>query len=590
MHMVLRRLFCVLLIFALTPFAFANVVESFDWLVRGSQHKWLDTLQGEFGTPNTEMPEGMAVVAIELGGDRMQVLVIGPVSGNARKYADAIDQWRQRIGLKGDVLFSQENDCAAATYSFQTNKLWATSTEIRVNLRALFQYLTPLEKSVSLTLRVRQTSKIDGLPDPNYTSTSGIRYWKFEQSDTAPTEVTARITAGPNDGIFAMIWLGFMPVVNWILAPLSWFVSVRFGSNIREKREAYRKALMYGVFGSIVFHAIWSMFVLFNRTFDPIAQVWFAERFSAVAIPVVLLGLPIGIFPLFLLSKWEKKLFGPAEDEVVIDAPKVIESIDPEGEKQRKKLKVWIKVGFLIAAMPFYFMSSWLPKGVPIREVGGLIGVCLAFILPDLITMVLDRKRAKVVESNPKIIELEARLQSRGSEVNKLMNSSAKFRIGTSAIMGMGAYAGFSGVVTVGANLMELLADEELDFILAHEVAHIKLSHPRRRILIGAVPLLLTLPVMIFLSLTNNTRGVVVAMLFTFPLMLLSIPLMSRLNKMQEFQCDQLAITTLRNKDAAKSALKKSTAASTMPGVHSIDSETHPSIQRRLKAIDEIVI
>lgn len=590
MHMVLRRLFCVLLIFALTPFAFAKVTESFDWLVRGPQHKWLDTLQGEFGTPNTEMPEGMAVVAIELGGDRMQVLVVGPVSGNARKYADAIDQWRQRIGLKGDVLFSQENDSAAATYSFQTNKLWATSTEIRVNLRALFQYLTPLEKAVSLTLRVRQTSKIDGLPDPNYTSTSGIRYWKFEQADTAPTEVTARITAGPNDGIFAMIWLGFMPVVNWILAPLSWFVSVRFGSNIREKREAYRKALMYGVFGSIIFHAIWSMFVLFNRTFDPIAQVWFAERFSAVAIPVVLLGLPIGIFPLFLLSKWEKKLFGPAEDEVVIDAPKVIESIDPEGEKQHKKLKLWASVGCIVAAIPFYTMRSWLPKDVSFREYGSMIGIFVLIMLPRLIHSRLDQKRAKVVDASSKVIELEARLQLRGSEVNKLMNSSAKFRIGTSADIGVGAFAGTGGVVTISANLVELLADEELDFILAHEVAHIQLSHPRNRILFSFVPVVLTFPLVIFLFSTRNSRGVAVAMLVTCLLMLLSLPLRSRLNKKQEFQCDQLALAALRNKDAAKSALKKSTAASTMPGVHSIDSETHPSIQRRLKAIDEFAI
>lgn len=582
------RVWVAFLLGLLSLAAHANVVDSDSWLVQRTAHAWLDLLEKELGTPNTPIPADQAVVAIELSGTSLRVLIVGPISGKAMVYATALDHWRTRENLPGDVRYSQEDDCAAAAWEFNRTQLWKTSAQLEVELRSLTTALSRVEEQVSLTATVRRASAAQAFPAPAATTSGGTKLWKFDTPGQAPEVVSAKTTAGPYDGLFAILWLVFMPVVSWIIAPLTWFISTRFGSNVVEKRQLYIKFLMRGVFGAIGVHALWSVFVLTSRTFDPIAQIWFAARFSSLAIPVVMLGLPIGLVPIFILMKWEKKLFGPAEGEPVVERKRVLAEVDPDGEKKTNRTKLWISLGCLALGLPFYFLPQLLPKGAPLREFGSMIGVLIILILPMAINALVDRRRQKVVDADPRVAELTARLQSRAEIANRAMGTAVQVKLDTRPLNALSAYAQTQNRVAIGVDMVAMLTDEELDHIIAHELAHVKLKHPRNRLLITFAPMLVMVPVLFLVNSPELFRSVSRFMLLVPFLFVIPFFALSRARKKQELICDEMAVRALGNKEAAKAALRKVTAGSSMPGLHTVDTDTHPSVQKRLEAIDRI--
>ena len=580
----LHRILLLIIIAAVPLFVRADIAESGEALVKRRQHNQLKLLNEKFGTPIAPFPVGQALVSLEMSGTSLSVLIVGPIEGNAKAYATALDAWREKEKLPGTVVYSQEDDCAAAAWELTQPKLWAKSAKLEAPLRSLAVALSQVEKEVRFTLAVRKASAMQGFPPPGSTSSAGTQLWKFEDASEVPTVATATTTAGPNDATLAIIWLLFMPVVTWIIAPLVWFVTMRFGSDVVARRKIYSKAIMGGIMGAIGLHAVATFFVLTGRTFDPISQIWFASRFTSIAMPVVLVGLPIGLIPLLILQKKERKLFGLGEGEPVVERKSVLPADDPLSEKKASKTIKWVALGTFAGLGIFYAITQTLPTSSKLRSLSPFFFFLIGSIVVRLVTSWVEDRRHQAVAASPEYGELIARFLPRGSAMNRVMGTNARVKLDTRSIASFSASAPTGNEVKVGVDLVATLSDEELDFVIAHELAHIKLKHPQKQLLIFLAPFLaLILSVFLLVSL-KAPRAVILIML---PFLILEIVSMRWLVRRQELVCDEMAVRATGNKEAAKSALLKITYGSSNPGVHTIDT-THPAVQKRLAAIDAL--
>lgn len=341
---------------------------------------------------------------------------------------------------------------------------------------------------------------------------------------------------------------------------------------------------MGGIMGAIGLHAVATIFVLTGRTFDPISQIWFASRFTSIAMPVVLVGLPIGLIPLFILQKKERKLFGLGEGEPVVERKSVLPADDPLSEKKASKTIKWVALGTFAGLGIFYAITQTLPTSSKLRSLSPFFFFLIGSIVVRLVTSWVEDRRHKVVAASPQFGELFARLRSRAAVANQAMGTDARVKLDTRSIASFSASAPTGNEVKVGVDLVATLSDEELDFVIAHELAHIKLKHPQKQLLIFLAPFLaLILSVFLLVSL-KAPRAVILIML---PFLILEIVSMRWLVRRQELVCDEMAVRATGNKEAAKSALLKITYGSSNPGVHTIDT-THPAVQKRLAAIDAL--
>jgi Zn-dependent protease with chaperone function len=547
-------------------------------------------LRDKLNTPIPEMPDGQAVVNVELWGSKAVVLVVGPVKGDSKAYASQIEAWRSQVGLKGDVFYSSENDCAAAAFEYATTAMWKTEASNSIELRSLFESLSAIEPTVYLTVIARPGVQTDFQIPPTATSERGTKVWKFASANLAPQQVTSRIVAKPSDPILAMIWLIFMPVVSWIIAPLAWLASVKWGSNAVEKRQKYNKIVMYGVFGAIGLHAVASIIVIPTRMFDAITQIWFGTRFSSIAIPAVMLGLPVGIAPLLLLTKWEKKLFAPTEAEAV---EKPIESVLPEQDRieQKRKTKrtLWLRGACFLIGIPFFFISNFVHKSHPLHDFGLMIGMLCVLVLPIPFEAWWQRREKNQASAeSEQIAGLRTRFEGRLAYVNQKMGTTLSGEMSTERLMAQTAALDMKHRVIVGADLVNALSDDELDFIIGHEIAH-KVVSPRR-LWVHFWPLAFAPFVLIPIALDvpwagQAMRSFMFGMLLIMPIQLWT---MVRYRRNIELKCDAKSVTVLGNKEAAKSALRRITLGSEMPGLHTVDTPTHPALQKRLDAIDAL--
>ncbi len=585
---VFLRSFRILLaiVLAVVPFVVqADIVESGEALVKRRQHNLLKLLNEKFGSPIAPFPGDQALVCVEMSGTSLSVLIVGPIAGNAKAYATALDEWRAKKNLPGTVLYSQEDDCAAATWELTRPKLWAKSAKLEVSLRSLATALSQVDKKVQFTLNVRKASAMQDFPPPGATSSGGSQLWKFDKPSEVPEVGIATTTAGPNDGTLAIVWLLFMPVVTWIIAPIVWFATMRFGSDVVEKRRFYSKAVMGGIIGAIGLHAVASMFVLTGGTFNPIAQIWFASRFTSVAIPVVLVGLPIGLIPLFILQKKEKELFGLREGEPAVERKFVVSEAEKAETERATKIIKWVAFGTIAAFAIFYVVTLMLPKGSPLKEVRATTLILGGFVVMQVVSGILNRRRGKITQANPAYDELARKLQARAAIANQAMRTNAKVTLDTSMGTSFSAMASTGNEVKIGVDTAATLDDQELDFIIAHELAHIKLKHPQKRRLFLLAPAFFIVPMSFVLVLWPPAFRY----FLLFPLlMLVPIVAMRKSLQRQELECDQMAVMALGSKEAAKSALLKITYGSEMPGMHTIDTPTHPAVQKRMQAIDAL--
>ncbi|RYG45763.1 hypothetical protein EON79_11795, partial [bacterium] len=175
--------------------ALAGIRESSDWIVDGRTHRYLTALSTRLGFPDTELQKGQAVASLSTNGCNFSVLLVGPIGGDARRYAGILDDWRKGQGLPGDVEWTQEDDSSAAIYRYRPGKVGMASASTRIDLPSLRTALLKAERKTSFAASDASWSKVDfGFP-ADAEAPSGTRYWDFtkERSGLRPVVGEIRI-------------------------------------------------------------------------------------------------------------------------------------------------------------------------------------------------------------------------------------------------------------------------------------------------------------------------------------------------------------------------------------------------------------
>ncbi len=571
----------------LAPFASAEVKESREWIVDSRAHKFLTALAEKVGTEDTELAKGHAVATLSISGCNLSVLVVGPVGGDARAYARTIDAWRAAQGFAGTVEWSKEDDCAAATYRYRPGKVGMAEATTRIDLPGLREALLKAEPHTQFAVADAAWSKADlGFP-PDATSAQGTRYWNLTEprAGLRPVLGTIRLPAW-------MPWLA----LAWFLVPIvgvlaSFAVGIAIAKNARiplaQRRKLYGRAVLGGSFGSLIFHSVLFVATVPTRLFDPLAQLWFGERFVKFALPIVPAFVIVPLLALPLMNRVEKRLMGPTDEEKALqeaEKPSKLETTKPDN-----RLLLAVAVPLMLVGFGLQFYADSLPKTADHRTALKLCANLLMFV--PMIATTLLAKKPKVVVPPEALDELGARLRERVADLAARLGMDAPpSRVLTEAIYGRyGAVLDRKGVgVTAGA--LEGLEPGELDFLIAHELAHEKLGHLRRRRLIMAATMavcLLPVPIVLLLgkSMFATPGFLFTPMLLPLVVVLPMGFLQRRMMQTEEFQADRLALQATGDPGAARRALRRITLNSDLPGVHDTDMSSHPTVGARLAAL-----
>ncbi|HEX5323567.1 MAG TPA: M48 family metalloprotease [Capsulimonadaceae bacterium] len=152
------------------------------------------------------------------------------------------------------------------------------------------------------------------------------------------------------------------------------------------------------------------------------------------------------------------------------------------------------------------------------------------------------------------------------------------------------AYALTRGRVVVSRKLVEEMSPDELDFILAHELAHIEGGHVSQTLVIMLISFLFLMSPMLVISghftLPSNFALREAVLIVPFLGILIMFAGLSALRRRREYVADRKALGATRNLAAAESALVKIAQYSPMPFLHdSGDLMTHPKLSKRITAL-----
>jgi hypothetical protein len=233
-------LICLILTAGLAASASAQIVESREWLVKKSEHALLDEFKTNFGWPDPELPKGQAVLYVQVKGWSFSVLAVGPKTSDAKRYAQKLDAWRQRNGLSGTVEYSQESDCAAASFFYSVAGFGKTELNFSIPLASLYRDVR-LEDTTRFGVVMSGVAQLPSDFDkPNLTKQSGYRYWDFSDW-RAPKDV--HLSASLDWwAVPAFVALALFP---FLCAAVTYCVAIRVARDpelpLRTRQERFKK-------------------------------------------------------------------------------------------------------------------------------------------------------------------------------------------------------------------------------------------------------------------------------------------------------------------------------------------------------------
>lgn len=413
-------------------------------------------------------------------------------------------------------------------------------------------------------------------------------YFRIDSNLNDP--ISVRLSLESTTIWLAALFVAFVPIV----AVVAFAIAIRVGKDNRielsKRRRLYSKIIMYSVFGSIALHAPFAFWMIMGPGLRSIGELWFGTtRVAGIAVPFLLGPVALLFLALPLLTKVERKLFGAPSPQT--PAPSVDPRISAIYSKEMKRTLLFLPISLAIFAL-FVF--------VPALSRFQFLGFLLAFVMPHLLPALtrskLKREILEVVgnEADVKVkaiadgVSLQMGQEFKGIEVDHSPLGSQS--INAAALPG--------SQLKVSRRAALELSEDELRFLIAHELAHIKMGHARRKFLILGLPVLVVLTVPIFLMLT---RTINVATQGTFALGILFFGMVGTfihifttgrmLVRKYEYEADIAALTVTRNLPAAVSLLEKLAMTSPMPGSAEIETgSTHPAISKRIQAVQQAAI
>jgi len=264
-----------------------------------------------------------------------------------------------------------------------------------------------------------------------------------------------------------------------------------------------------------------------------------------------------------------------------------------------KGMLVSVPLALPILLFFFYCLRTfntlwWLPVGAILF----LVTVVLARLAPVLI-FPLFYKFVPLQDGSMKdtILKLCARV---GVSVEGIFtfNLSKNTKKANAAFTGIGR----SKRIILGDTLVENFNDEEVETVFAHELGHYKMKHVLIMMAIGTlnsfVGLFLTAQ-MYALSLSwlgferpDQIGALPLLTLWLGLYSLITSPISNHISRRHEYSADRYAVQTTANKEAFTNALRKlakiNLAEAEPPAIAEFMFHSHPSIQKRIRAIETL--
>jgi Zn-dependent protease with chaperone function len=565
-----------------------KIVESRDWLVGAKQHKTLDYLKTHLGFPNTELKD-QVVVKVDQGAAFYEVLIVGPVAGDARKYAAMLNQWQSEFGGHSDVEYSQENDCAAARLQGDKGRFGQIASTTELPIPSLVVGLRQLQLKSNVVIRVPKYAVGLSGQAPDLV-TSNYRYYQLREGQ-AFHQVSVLASLPPWTPLLFWAFTAFVPVAGFLSLGSAYLIGRNERVSLERRRVIYSRLARFATFGSMTIHFPFAMYMMLSGNLRPIADLWFgAASILGPIIPFLFAPIILVVPFSFLSPIVEKSLFGRQPGDPSVEATQ-----DPPKKFGFKDIGKglttidYVSAGITISGFVLMFGSiAFIPSKSPLSNPLWATGMVMTFSKSILSLFV--KPKPQVPEAADGLVFERFRVLSQ-----RIGTPEAKLEIDR----GLGANK-FSATALTGDRIKisqaaaERLPEPELDFILAHELAHLKLNHLEIRGFITYGILAAILFPFFFIVLQNQKNPSVNTMfIIAIPALLFFVlrSLAPTFWRRQEYQADRLALETTRDPDAAERALRAVQFSSELPHLHDQDlSQTHPAMHRRINAIHQTAV
>ena len=589
-----KYVLCFVSLACLLELSVGQIVESKESLMDSRSKKFLSAISENLGFGEYPLAKGHAIATISVAGCNLSVLLVGPAGANGHDYATAVNRFARESGYTGKVKWSSDDESVTARFSYHPGHFGDREASTLVDPQQFLGAVRSVEPNVECALSSSVWAPVDpGVPATKILAT-GTKYWDLSKAATGMHRFEGKIAVANWIPVVLLVWFLLPPVGILVCFGLGVLTAKNSSIPLKLRRKRYAQLVVRGSMGVIMVHSVMVVATLPTRVFEPISQLWFGLRFAQVAIPIVPFFAFIPMAALLFMNRVEKKLMGPTVEEAAEQAI-IVESLRPTTPQPKSWKQFAMSIG-LVAFFAGRLVTDVVGKSSP------LAGVITAITAILLVAGMIVGLRSSISGGAEYVVEpdtlsaLNAKLSAMVESMSIAMGCKrSASRVLTQVIYGrFGAILDAKGVgVTVHA--MERLSDEEIDFLIAHELAHQWLGHLARRKWLSLGPAVLI--GILFIALAFGKSMVISRPQFIFSPFLIflvgGIPwsiYLRKLSRSQEFEADALAVKTTANAVAAESALTKVALNSSSPAIHEVDGLMHPAISARIQAIRALQI
>lgn len=527
-----------------------------------------------------------ALVLFTAGAAYTEVVAIAKPEGDAREIADALAG-----GLRGTELdaielrYGQSEGLAVVVGNVSHGHFGADSAETKLSIREIGNAFRVRGWDVTVVVRAGKYGERTAV---GMSQDEGPNWMWFSARDfeaASSVSVKASLTPLLKAAFYCFL---FGP---WALCALGLIAAMIVGKResipVKRRRVLYTRLAMWPTFGSMGLHAPLAIWFLAGRGFRPFADLWFGTSSSVALIPFIAAPLILLILLVPLNTVVERKLFGPDPDE----PEALIPQLSPEEMEVKKRSR---RLGLVIAFAGLGFYIATIPLDRKNEVIGILrIAVFGLALFGSSIAEFVFRRRLRSFDVTVEDPQLEAMVQKMASEMGVTVK---KVEIDGKELGRQfpNASASAADVVTLTARLRDILEEDELRSVVAHELAHLKLRHPHRRRNLHAGIFLVATVAAIILVAVNQTgsftsgRLAMLVMVVPFVVMVFVFLAAGPSFRRQEYAADRLMLETTRDLDAAVSALEKMVRNSEAPHVHEMEVGMHPAMSKRIEQLRAI--
>lgn len=442
---------------------------------------------------------------------------------------------------------------------------------------------------LSVPRHVVQDPRLGALPQERMRAS----WWYDASRLNADEKITVRARLPAASLAATLAFFLFVPVVGALGLTAAVLFGMGPGVPIATRRRLYPKIATWPTFAAIALHA--PFVIVFLRSSHPrvVGDLWFGtSSLTGAFMPFLMAGPLVMMLLLPLTKRAELRLFGPSEEAAPAAAAAVPE-MSPEEKAARKSVLLWGLAPNVIGLALILAKDIIAPRPSPLRPWVFPVAMLFTFLGSHLVRWLL-RGRLRPFESPPVLDPaLTERAQTLAARMGVARLKSVAVDHSPAGRATANALVGPNKII-VTSRLCGALTAPEMDFVLAHEIAHLRGGHFARSLVISLLgATLLFLPLLLALSGRRvlPANNALATLAFLLPLFGFFVVFVASfwLRRQREHEADRFALGATGDLPAAMNALATMAANSPLPHLHEVDIlSTHPKLSRRFAALRQI--